>query len=122
MKKDNGAGGSTGDTSFGEDNGSSTPVSGVDGWLFYKPQFNSGKCLSGEYLGRVLDGVTAMRTVAKAVGIDLRFSVSPDKSVVHPEKLGFSRNLVTTGTSKRVIAIIESAGGGPRHLFRRKGG
>jgi len=63
-------------------------VSGEDGWLFYKPSFSPDKCLSPKSAPAILGRIEALRAVAAATGIDLRFSVSPDKEVVYPDKLG----------------------------------
>ncbi|MFH1795075.1 MAG: hypothetical protein ABIK36_15945 [Pseudomonadota bacterium] len=63
-------------------------ISGEAGWLFYKPGFENGKCLSDREIGFVLGRVEALRVIARAIGIDYRVSVSPDKEVVYPEKLG----------------------------------
>lgn len=63
-------------------------ISGERGWLFYKPGFRDGECLSDRDIGVGLARIEAMRTLAGAVGIDFRVSVSPDKEVVYPEKLG----------------------------------
>lgn len=63
-------------------------ISGADGWLFYKPGFQSGACMSAHDAGVMLAHVEALRLMAKGIGIDFRMSVSPDKEVVYPEKLG----------------------------------
>jgi len=63
-------------------------ISGADGWLFYKPGFQNGACMSEHDIGVMLGHVEALRMIAKGIGIDFRMSVSPDKEVVYPEKLG----------------------------------
>lgn len=63
-------------------------ISGERGWLFYKLGFKDGKCLSDRDIGVGLARIEAMRSIAGAVGIDFRVSVSPDKEVVYPERLG----------------------------------
>ncbi|WP_179296106.1 hypothetical protein [Mesorhizobium sp. WSM4312] len=63
-------------------------ISGADGWLFYKPGFQDGACMSEHDGGVMLAHVEALRMMAKGIGIDFRMSVSPDKEVVYPEKLG----------------------------------
>lgn len=63
-------------------------VSGEDGWLFFKEGFNGGNCLSAAEIARAIDDVATMQMVGSAAGVELLFSVSPDKVVVHPEKLG----------------------------------
>lgn len=65
-------------------------ISGEDGWLFYKPGFQNGTCLSDRDIGVMLGRIEAMRTIALAAGIDYRVSVSPDKEVVYPERLGIA--------------------------------
>lgn len=63
-------------------------ISGEDGWLFYKPGFQKGECLSDRDIGVILGRIEALRAIAGGAGIDFRMSVSPDKEVVYPEKLG----------------------------------
>lgn len=63
-------------------------ISGEAGWLFYKPGFENGTCLTDREIGIVLGRAEALRAIARAIGIDFRLSVSPDKEVVYPEKLG----------------------------------
>ena len=66
----------------------SKAISGEDGWLFYKPGFLDGACLSDKDIGTLLARIELIRVVALGAGIDFRMSVSPDKEVVYPEKLG----------------------------------
>ncbi|MCR5855504.1 hypothetical protein [Mesorhizobium sp. J428] len=63
-------------------------ISGEGGWLFYKPGFQNGACLSDRDISVGLARIEAMRALAGAVGTDFRVSVSPDKEVVYPERLG----------------------------------
>jgi hypothetical protein len=63
-------------------------VSGIDDWLFYKPSFGKGECVPDARIERVLNQVEAMRAVAAGAGIDFRVSISPDKEVVYPDRLG----------------------------------
>jgi len=63
-------------------------VSGIDGWLFYKPSFLGGECLSDRDIDLAIQRAAAMHEVAKAIDTDYRVSISPDKEVVYPEKLG----------------------------------
>jgi len=66
---------------------SSNVISGTGSWLFYKPQFD-WQCDQGEMFETMLWHIEAMRVVARGANIDLRFSVSPDKSSVYADKLG----------------------------------
>ncbi len=70
-------------------------ISARDGWLFYKPQFAGGeplfaggKCEDQVRQREAINAVRALRTVAAGAGIDLRFSISPDKSIVEQGMLG----------------------------------
>jgi hypothetical protein len=62
-------------------------VSGRDDWLFYKEEFWDAKCLQADKLRALLAQVDIMTDIAKAAGLDLIVSVSPDKSWIYPEKL-----------------------------------
>lgn len=63
-------------------------VSGEWPWLFYKPQFGGGRCLEESDYGAALNAIEAMRVVAAGAGINMVVSVSPDKSVIYPGKMG----------------------------------
>ena len=63
-------------------------ISGEWPWLYYKQQFDGGRCLPEATYREALASIEAMRLVAAGAGIDLRVSVSPDKAVVYPDKLG----------------------------------
>lgn len=63
-------------------------ISGERGWLFFKPGFQDGQCMSDREAGVMLGQIEALRTIARGAGFDFRMSVSPDKEVVYPEKLG----------------------------------
>ena len=67
---------------------SSKVISGRGDWLFFKSQFRDGKCRDPKDTARALHRTVAMQDLAAGIGIDLRFSVSPDKSVVYPDQLG----------------------------------
>ena len=67
---------------------SSLALSGKDGWLFVKDDFWGGKCLDPEQVRPLLTHVDAIISMAKAAGLHMVMSVSPDKSSVFPEKLG----------------------------------
>ncbi|MDF1778232.1 MAG: hypothetical protein P1V13_19555, partial [Rhizobiaceae bacterium] len=69
-------------------------ISARDGWLFYKqqfsggkPLFSGGKCEDQVQQREAIDAANALRVVAEGAGIDLRFSVSPDKSIVEQDML-----------------------------------
>ena len=59
-------------------------IFGRDGWLFYKEELS---CLDRKRLSTALDQVEAMIEAAKAGGIELIVSVSPDKGSIYPEKM-----------------------------------
>ena len=80
-----------------------TIVSGELPWLFYKPQFADGKCLPERLYETALNTIEAMRAVAAGAGIDMLVSVSPDKSVVYPDKLG-PRGMVVAGCKLKSAA------------------
>ncbi|HKP24991.1 MAG TPA: hypothetical protein VJV39_14085 [Dongiaceae bacterium] len=62
-------------------------VSGNDGWLFYGGEFNSGRCIDEQDTARRLRIVAAVMDVGRAAGIDMVFSMSPNKSTIYPEAL-----------------------------------
>lgn len=62
-------------------------ISGERGWLFYKPGFQDGQCMTDRDAGVILGRIEAIRVIALGAGIDFRMSVSPDKEVVYPERL-----------------------------------
>lgn len=61
-------------------------ISGRDGWLFFKRALAEGRCQNPNHAKLALNRVEAMRVLAEGAGIELKFSVSPDKSVVYPEQ------------------------------------
>lgn len=63
-------------------------ISGERGWLFYKPGFQDGRCMTDREAGVILGRIEALRVIALGAGIDFRMSVAPDKEVVYPERLG----------------------------------
>ena len=68
----------------------STPevVSGDWPWLFYRQQFDKGRCLPEASIRSGLAGLEALRLVAAGAGIEMIVTVSPDKAVIYPDKLG----------------------------------
>jgi hypothetical protein len=63
-------------------------VSGKGEWLFYKPEFDGGVCITEAKIAQAVDTAEVLRTVAEGAGIEFAISVSPDKSAVEPERLG----------------------------------
>ena len=62
-------------------------ISGNDGWLFYRQEFNHGRCIDQQDTARRLRVVAAVMDIGRAAGIDMVFSMSPDKSSIYPEAL-----------------------------------
>lgn len=62
-------------------------VSGNDGWLFHGREFNGGRCIDEQSIARRLRVVAAVIDIGRAAGIDMVFSMSPDKSTIYPEAL-----------------------------------
>jgi hypothetical protein len=62
-------------------------VSGNDGWLFHGREFNRGRCIDEQNMARRLRVVAAVIDIGRAAGIDIVFSMSPDKSTIYPEAL-----------------------------------
>ena len=65
----------------------SSVMEGLDGWLFVEDQFDGGRCRSEGRTKLGLLPVAAMGIAAEAADLEFVFSVSPDKSLVHPEHL-----------------------------------
>jgi hypothetical protein len=61
--------------------------SGNDGWLFHHREFNGGRCIDEQSIARRLRVVAAVIDIGRAAGIDMVFSMSPDKSTIYPEAL-----------------------------------
>lgn len=62
-------------------------VSGEDGWLFYRPEFGGGRCLNETAVAQALRRLAVLIDMGQAGGIDMIFSISPDKSTIYPEML-----------------------------------
>jgi hypothetical protein len=62
-------------------------VSGEDGWLFYRPEFGGGHCLNETAVAQALRRLAVLIDMGQAGGIDMIFSLSPDKSAIYPEML-----------------------------------
>ena len=62
-------------------------VSGNDGWLFYRPEFNNGECLDEQESAQRLRALATVIDVGRAAGVDMVLSMSPDKSTLYPEAL-----------------------------------
>jgi len=61
--------------------------SGNDGWLFHRWEFNRGRCIDERDIAQRLRVVAAVIDIGRAAGIDMVFSMSPDKSTIYPEAL-----------------------------------
>lgn len=61
--------------------------SGKDGWLFYYEDFKGGRCIDETQAARGLRRLAATIDMARAGGVDVIMSVSPDKSAIYPEML-----------------------------------
>jgi hypothetical protein len=61
--------------------------SGNDGWLFHYGEFNGGRCIDERAIEQRLRVVASVVDIGRAAGIDMVFSMSPDKSSVYPEAL-----------------------------------
>lgn len=64
-----------------------TLISGNDGWLFYRREFNGGRCIDEQDTARRLRVVAAVLDVGRAAGVDMVFSMSPDKSTIYADAL-----------------------------------
>lgn len=62
-------------------------ISGRDGWLFYKSQFADGACLDKRTAQRLANAIATTSSMALSIGIPVTISMSPDKSVIYPEKV-----------------------------------
>src|SRR5690606_25538221 len=64
-------------------------IGGLDGWLFYREQFRDSACPPDPvpYV-TAANSVATAQALAELVGVHLVWAMAPDKSVVHPEKLG----------------------------------
>jgi hypothetical protein len=62
-------------------------VSGNGGWLFYRAEFDGGRCLDQDLVAKRLRGLAVLTDMAEASGIDMFVSISPDKSTIYPEAL-----------------------------------
>lgn len=72
-------------------------ISGKDGWLFYKGQFRP--CVSDDAWTKMLVSVKISTGLARAAGIDLTLSISPNKSSLYPEMLR-PKDRVLTGCAE----------------------
>jgi SGNH hydrolase-like domain, acetyltransferase AlgX len=87
-------------------------VSGNDGWLFYGGEFNKGRCIDERDTARRLRIVAAVMDIGRAAGIDMVFSMSPNKSTIYPEAL----NSAVRGYWKCRVESIAAL----RRLIRRE--
>lgn len=85
-------------------------VSGNDGWLFYRRELNGGRCIDEQDTARRLRVVAAVIDIGRAAGIDMVFSMSPDKSTIYPEQLSstvrgyWKCRIESSATLRRLIA------------------
>lgn len=62
-------------------------VSGEGDWLFLRQEFARGRCLDREEATARLRQIAVLVDLAQASSIDLRISMSPNKSTIYPELL-----------------------------------
>lgn len=62
-------------------------ASGKDGWLFWKDDWFGGQCQKKYDVKMAVSRVGAMLDVASASGLEMYFTISPDKSTLYPEFL-----------------------------------
>ncbi len=62
-------------------------VTGKDGWLYWKGDWFGGRCQKKYDVEMAVSRMGAMLDVASASGIDMYFTVAPDKSTLYPEFL-----------------------------------
>ena len=62
-------------------------LEGREGWLFSRDQFDGGLCRNESQAALAMRTLAAMAEIAKGAELEFIFSVSPDKVLVHPEKL-----------------------------------
>jgi len=88
-------------------------VSGQGDWLFYRPEFQGGRCLEREKAAADLRQLAVLIDLGRASGIDLFVSISPDKSTIYPEMLsaaarGYWRCRVESTTAFRQLIKQEA--------------
>lgn len=62
-------------------------VSGKDGWLFYKLQFQAGRCYDDSALKTLANALYTTVSMGRTVGVPITVSMSPNKSTLYPEKI-----------------------------------
>jgi hypothetical protein len=62
-------------------------TSGKDGWLYWKGDWFEGQCQKQYDVEMAVSRMGAMLDVADASGIEMYFTISPDKSTLYPEFL-----------------------------------
>lgn len=62
-------------------------ASGKDGWLYWKGDWFEGQCQKKYDVEMAVSRIGAMLDVAGASGIDMYFTIAPDKSTLYPEFL-----------------------------------
>lgn len=64
-----------------------TVVSGKDEWLFHRPDFQEGACIEFDKVAVYFRQLAVLMDMSRASGLDLRISLSPNKSTIYPDEL-----------------------------------
>ena len=62
-------------------------ISGKDDWLFYRPEFLDGACIDFDRVEVQFRQLRTLMDIAQASGLDMRVSISPNKSTIYPDAL-----------------------------------
>lgn len=62
-------------------------ISGKDDWLFYRPEFLDGACIDFDRVEVQFRQLRTLMDIAQASGLDMRVSISPNKSTIYPDSL-----------------------------------
>ena len=62
-------------------------LSGKGEWLFYRPDFLDGACMDLDKAAVQFRQLALLMDLARASGLDMRLSLSPNKSTVYPDEL-----------------------------------
>jgi hypothetical protein len=62
-------------------------ISGKDDWLFYRPEFVDGACIDFDRVEVQFRQLRTLMDIAQASGLDMRVSISPNKSTIYPDSL-----------------------------------
>ncbi len=66
-------------------------LSGKDGWLFYRPDFLDGACMDLDKAVVQFRQLAVLMDLARASGLDMRLSLSPNKATIYPDKFSSAR-------------------------------